>query len=124
MSPQSGGTHRPTTPRGDRKMTAGDKKPVHPGYADRIVKALPAKLREEAEIKRGAASTQSSRSAAAALPRCGMATSASSTPIDGSADSLKAFARMTADAAPEPREEPKPVADGGGEKRAARLCSP
>jgi hypothetical protein len=87
-----------------------EKKHKHPEYADRILKALPAKLKAEAEVVAGGG-------AYSILKVCGKSVASVRDknvrivhPTDGSADSLKALAALIAEAAPEKKAEPKPKA--------------
>lgn len=88
-----------------------DKKAAHPEYAERIVKALPAKVRDAAEVVAGGGAYSilkiHGKSVASVRDRNVRIVH----PTDGSADSLKALAKLIAEAAPEAKPEPKPKAD-------------
>jgi hypothetical protein len=90
---------------------ADKKAHAHPDHAARIVKALPAKVREAVEVitkegkpysvlKINGTSVASVRDRNVRIVH----------PTDGSADSLKALAALIAEAAPEAKPEPKPKA--------------
>ncbi len=89
---------------------ADKKAAAHPDYAERIVKALPPKVREAAEVVAGGGAYSilkvHGKSVASVRDRNVRIVH----PTDGSADSLKALAKLIAEAAPEAKPEPKPKA--------------
>jgi hypothetical protein len=88
-------------------MAAAKGTHVHADHAERIVKALPAKVRERAEVKAGGGAYSilkiDGKSVASVRDRNVRIVH----PTDGSAASLKALAKLIADAAPEAKPEPK-----------------
>lgn len=91
-------------------MAADKKAAVHPDHAEKIVKALPAKVREAAEVVAGGGAYSilkiHGKSVASVRDRNVRIVH----PTDGSADSLKALAKLVAEAAPEAKPEPTPKA--------------
>ncbi len=92
-----------------------DKKHTHPEHAERIAKALPAKVRERAEVKAGGGAYTiirvNDRSVASIRDNAVRILH----PTDGSADSLKALAKLVAEAAPEPKADKPAKADDGSQ---------
>lgn len=93
-------------------MAAAKGDHAHPDYAERIVKALPAKIREAAEVVAGGGAYSilkvNGKSVASIRDRNVRIVH----PTDGSAGSLKALAKLIADAAPKAKANAeKPKAD-------------
>lgn len=103
---------------------ADKKAAAHPDYAERIVKALPAKVREAAEVVAGGGAYSilkvHGRSVASVRDKNVRIVH----PTDGSADSLKALAALIAEAAPEAKPEPKPKAAKKPPRPKARSRAP
>lgn len=98
-----------------------DKKPAaHPDHAARIVKALPAKVREAAEVVAGGGAYSILKVHGKSVASVRDKNVRIVHPTDGSADSLKALAKLIAEAAPEAKPEPKPKAA----KKAAKPKEP
>jgi hypothetical protein len=99
---------------------ADKKAHVHAAHAERIVKALPAKVREAAEVKAGGGEYTiirvNGKTVASVRDRNVRVTH----PTDGSADSLKALAKLIGEAAPDEKPEPKPKADKKASKPKAK----
>ena len=95
---------------------ADKKAAAHPDYAERIVKALPAKVREAAEVVAGGGAYTILKVNGKSVASVRDKNVRIVHPTDGSADSLKALAALIAEAAPEAKPEPKPKAD----KKAAK----
>lgn len=91
---------------------AADKKPAaHPDYAARIVKALPAKVRDAAEVVAGGGAYSILKVQGKSVASIRDRNVRIVHPTDGSAESLKALAALIAAAAPEAKPEPKPKAE-------------
>jgi hypothetical protein len=86
---------------------ADKKARVHPQLAERIVKALPPKVKAEAEVKAGGGPYSIIRVRGRSIASVRDNAVRVVHPTDGSADSLKALAKLIAEAAP----EAKPKAD-------------
>jgi hypothetical protein len=95
---------------------AASKVHVHAEHAEKILKALPAKVREAAEVIKGGGEYQILKIHGKSVASVRDKNVRIVHPTDGSADSLKALAKLIADAAPEPAPA-KPTAE---EKAAAK----
>jgi hypothetical protein len=87
---------------------ADKKAAAHPGYAERIVKALPPKVREVAEVVAGGGAYSILKVHGKSVASIRDRNVRIVHPTDGSADSLKALAKLIAEAAPEAKPEPEP----------------
>jgi hypothetical protein len=99
---------------------ADKKAHVHPQLAERIVKALPAKVREAAEVVAGGGAYSILKVHGKSVASIRDRNVRIVHPTDGSADSLKALAKLIAEAAPEAKPEPKAEGDDEGKAEDAK----